>query len=462
MSRSQRQGWRPLSGWWLSVFLLLSALSLMLPPMQSPDENAHLLRAGMLAEGQWRLQPAPADTPRDLAGLGGWVDKNLIDFSSTYLAVATRTQGMPPSEIKTQVASLHWALETAFYPVPGTGYYFPLIYAPQAIALWVGRAANLTMAHSYQLVRTTTLLLVCTLLALAWGRLPPNPAVVAILTLPMGLFQALSPTLDGMTTALAVLAISQFLTHLAIHPGDRTFPWGLYICLFFLVTSRTHLLPLLLLPMFLAWQDRTKLAWLGWISLSLSSLLWVLYAMASTTDVRIVRDQTTSDLLRLYAYQPQDFLLLIWNTFQHHDLLHFYWQSFIGILGWLDTPLRNADYSILGACLAIAAIASISWHRWRIDFRCRALLLLVAFTSAAMVFLALALTWTPYPAQAIEGVQGRYFTIPALLLGYALSGQDTEQLMASRPWTVWVTILVALASLAALVLTLRDRYHFLI
>lgn len=181
MSRSQRQGWRPLSGWWLSVFLLLSALSLMLPPMQSPDENAHLLRAGMLAEGQWRLQPAPADTPRDLAGLGGWVDKNLIDFSSTYLAVATRTQGMPPSEIKTQVASLHWALETAFYPVPGTGYYFPLIYAPQAIALWVGRAANLTMAHSYQLVRTTTLLLVCTLLALAWGRLPPNPAVIAIL-----------------------------------------------------------------------------------------------------------------------------------------------------------------------------------------------------------------------------------------------------------------------------------------
>lgn len=428
--------------------------------MQSPDENAHLLRAEMLARGQWRLVPAPVDTPRDLSGLGGWVDKNLVLFSSAYLAVATQQKGVLATDVKAHVATLNWAKETVFYPVPGTGYYFPLIYAPQAFALWTGRAAGLTVAHSYQLARTTTLLVACSLLALAWRRLVPNPAVIAIATLPMCLFQILSPTVDGITTALAILAVSQFLSHLENNSASPTTPWGLYVSVFFLVTSRTHLLPLLLLPIYLAWRERTKSTWISGTVLSLMSLAWILYAMVNTTDIRVVRNQTSSELLLAYMVQPQAFLHLMWRTLQNYDLQRFYFQSFIGILGWLDTPLRKTDYAMLGTGLALAAGASLSWQRWRTDLASRAVLLFIAFTSIVMVFLALALTWTPYPAQTIEGVQGRYFTIPALFVGYALSGQDTGRLILSRSWTAWITLLVASASLAAFVWTLRDRYHF--
>src|SRR3990167_7511704 len=71
--------------WALGAFVLLSVLSLLVPPMQSPDENAHLMRAAMLSHGQWGLQPPPADTPAELASPGGWVDAGLAQYSHAFM-----------------------------------------------------------------------------------------------------------------------------------------------------------------------------------------------------------------------------------------------------------------------------------------------------------------------------------------------------------------------------------------
>ena len=51
MSRSHGTSFWPASVWALGAFVLLSVLSLLVPPMQSPDENAHLMRAEMLSRG---------------------------------------------------------------------------------------------------------------------------------------------------------------------------------------------------------------------------------------------------------------------------------------------------------------------------------------------------------------------------------------------------------------------------
>jgi uncharacterized membrane protein len=48
-------------------------------------------------------------------------------------------------------------------------------------------------------------------------------------------------------------------------------------------------------------------------------------------------------------------------------------------------------------------------------------LALTAFGSLAAIFLALLVTWTPHPAQTIDGVVGRYLLIPALLLSYGFT-----------------------------------------
>lgn len=448
--------------WCVCAFGLLSALSLLVPPMQSPDENAHLMRAEMLSHGQWRLQPAPEGTPAQLAGLGGWVDRNFALYSNAFMAIVGDADSALPEQIRKNTPKMGWAHSEVFYPAPGTGYYFPLVYLPQALALWTGRTLGFGIAKSYQLARSSSLLVICLLVATAWRRLRPNPAVIAIATLPMCLFQAVSPTLDGITTAMALLAISDFRVctdHLS-PTNERNPPWSLYACLFLLVTSRVHLLPLLLLPIFLAWKRRSQAAWISTCLLILLSMAWTGFAVASTTDVRVIREHSTGDLLRMYASHPQEFLWMLWHTLQRLDVLNFYARSFIGILGWLDVPLKRAFYPVIGAGLLLSAAASLSWREVRVKWPSRLILIMVALASCLLVFVALALTWNSYSAPTIEGVQGRYFIVPAFIVGYALSGRDTDQLATERPLVFWMTALLTSVSVTALTQALIHRYHF--
>ena len=55
-------------------------------------------------------------------------------------------------------------------------------------------------------------------------------------------------------------------------------------------------------------------------------------------------------------------------------------------------------------------------------------LLALALASAALVFLALLVTWTPHPAALVQGVQGRYFIVPALLADFRdeFGGRDAK------------------------------------
>ena len=448
--------------WCLLAFMTLTALSRLVPPMQSPDENSHFMRAAMLANGQWSLQAAPAGTPSELSGIGGWVDKNLALFAFESLAIATRQNSKPPMELREHHQALHWAGDKVFYPVPGTGYYFPLIYAPQALALGLGEALGLGIATSYQLTRSLTLVVICLLIALAWQRFTPNAAVVAVGTLPMALFQAISPTLDGLTTALALLAISEFLRRLSSPPpADTGSAWLLWTSLFLVITSRTHLAPMLLMPLYLAWRHRSGRDWSGGLVLWAACAAWVVYAMANTTDARVVRQHTTIDILRDYLTHPLSFLRLVGDTLAHDNNLTFYAQSFIGILGWLDTPLIARSYLLIGAALMAALLASVPWRNERANAATRLCLVVVSASAVLLTFLALAATWTPYPAIAIEGVQGRYFLVPALLACYALGPiQPRAEATASCwRWRSLVAAAAAATSVGALIATLQARYQ---
>lgn len=448
--------------WCLLAFIALTALSRLVPPMQSPDENSHLMRAAMLAKGQWSLQVAPEGTPRELNGLGGWVDKNLALFGYESLAIATRQNSKSPLELRQHHQALSWAGDQLFYPVPGTGYYFPLIYAPQALALRLGETLGLGIAISYQLARSLTLLSVCLITALAWRRFAPNAAVVAVATLPMAVFQAVSPTLDGLTTALALLAIGEFLRQLSSPaPADNGPAWALWACLFLVVTSRIHLAPMLLMPLYLAWRQRSWHSWSGGLVLLAACAAWVVYAMVNITDARVVREHSTTEILRAYLTHPLSFLRLVVDTLVHESNLTFYAQSFIGILGWLDTPLVAPSYPLIGAALLAALLTSVPWRNEGASAATRLCLVVVSASAVLLTFLALAATWTPYPAIAIEGVQGRYFLVPALLACYALGPiQPRAEATASCwRWRSLVAAAAAATSVGALIATLQARYQ---
>lgn len=466
----------PVVAAWIVLVLLASFVSGLIPPMQSPDEHSHLTRAYMLSRGVALLQTLPADAPslgttpaeqalaermlRHGGRIGGLVDQELLKFCSTYLELARFAQKRLTEPEQRAVDQLAWSGEERFYLLPGTGYYLPVIYLPQALGLAVGRSLDWRIASSYQLARSLTLISSLILLALAWRVLRPNIWVAALLLLPMNVFQLLTPTIDGLSNALALLTISLFLRAAVAQPRLRHgVSWGLAVCLLVLVGSRTHLLPLLALPFFLAYRYRSRRdAWVA-LGITLLTLAWVLFALKTTNDPRIARAHSTSELLLLYAQQPWAFAQRVWNSLCDPALAEFYQRSFIGILGWLDTPLRADAYLWLWLGLGVCAVLSVAQARLWQYVPERLLLVGLALACAALTFLALLVTWTPHPTEVVQGVQGRYFAIPALLLAYAATRFSPPPGRALRYLSLGVILVFAAASIASWVETVLTRYH---
>ena len=444
--------------------------------MQSPDEDVHIYRAYLISKGELLLQPVPTHSAKPIndaevealverarrreGRAGGFIDQGLLTFSDGYMVLARTAENRLTSLERELLTRQKWTGVMQYYPVPGTGYYFPAAYAPQAAGLAVGQLLSLSISHSYHLMRACTLVACFAMLWTAFRLMVPSPLVLAILLLPMTVFQVLSPTIDGLTTSLAVLTVSLFLA--SIDKGRKhtsALFWGLGLCIFVLATSRTHLLPLLALPFYIAWQRQSRKAFYLSCVVAVATLGWVLFALQTTNDPRIVRSHSTTQFLMQYAANPASFFQMVIASVTDDTLFTFYQRSFIGILGWLDTPLADHFYPTLWMGLAVCAVAAVSFSTLRNDWSARVLLVAIAVTSIGMIFLAMLVTWTPHPASVVKGVQGRYFVVPAILLGYAASGCATRQPTLQR-WIAGLAVAgFALTSLTALTMALLGRYH---
>jgi uncharacterized membrane protein len=275
----------------------------------------------------------------------------------------------------------------------------------------------------------------------------------------MTVFQLLAPTLDGVTTCLAVLVLSVFADGVLRKQGSwpRQRSWLLAAGVALLATSRIQLLPLLGLPFFIAWTRRSRRdAFLGSAAV-LGSMAWVAYALANTVDLRVQRGDSTGHLLLQYAADPVAFLRVVAASLADSELATLYTHSFIGVLGWLDTWLPLPAYPALWTGLGLCAVASVLGTNLRQAGLARTFLALAALACALLVFLALLVTWTPHPAATVAGVQGRYFVVPAIMLAYAI-GATAPPRRLPRP-TLALLAAVAAVSLYALVATLLARYH---
>lgn len=182
-----------------------------IPPMQSPDEPQHIARAYMLSQGELMLHQVPEKMS------GGFVDGALLNFINLYSRLAGQPNEKITFEEQASIGGEKWqnTKEKSFFEVPGTGYYLPLVYMPHALGLRIGEFLGWSIEDSYQLSRFSVLLSCFALLAWAFTLQKPPHLVVALLWLPMSVFQFLMPTLDGFTTSLAFLSISLFFMDVA-------------------------------------------------------------------------------------------------------------------------------------------------------------------------------------------------------------------------------------------------------
>jgi uncharacterized membrane protein len=429
-------------------------IAALVPPVQSPDEHSHLARAWLLSQGELSVNRHPAQGP------GGYVDAAWPKFFDAYLkTVAVRYDARLTPRQEEEVRALRFGEGRTFQPLHGAGYYFPAIYAPQVAAFALGRALDLGVHRTYWLARLACIGAVVALLALACRVARPPPLAAALVLLPMTVFQMLSPTIDGLTTALTLLALALFQRLVAGRDGR---PWDFAVlcaCCVLVCTTRLHMLPLLALPVAAAMWRRGR----GEVTLALVTVMavvgWLDFAMSTAVDTRVARGATASQILGFYLVNPAAFFEVVGRSLNDPRLGAFYADSFIGVLAWLDTRLPQAAYPLLWLGLALLVVVSSFLRTRGRDAAFRAVLILCALASIALVFLALLVSWTPHPAQTVQGVQGRYFIGPALMLAYGIGAPQA----AGSGWRrgVWALSVgsFALGSLGALVATLLARYH---
>jgi uncharacterized membrane protein len=422
----------------------------MIPPFQSPDEHAHIKRAYLMNKGVIVL-----DRPEGESS-GGYVDSGLLKFMESYEVV----KGKLSAEEVSAAGLIKWSGREVFSTAPGTGFYFPVIYFPQALALGVGKWLDFTVDHSYRLARVFALIAIVLILYAAFRLYPPNPLVLALIAIPMTLFQMSSASLDGVSTALAIFSISAFLNiakNRAYSSVGIQYAFALAIAL--LASSRIHALPLLILLLSIFFYTGKKRSLFLFITVGLFVFGWTLFSIKSTVYLDGPIRESTSDIVIYYLLNPIQFLQVIWQTFLDDALREFYWKSFLGILGWLDAPFQDWYYKAFALILSIVALLTISFRHIRSEWPQTLLLLLVSIISILFIFFALLVTWSPHPAQIISGVQGRYFLIPSIFLAYGIAGNGGLVSGFRRTVAFFLSFFLLIFSLLATVNLLVDRYY---
>lgn len=443
-------------GLWILLLILTGTfLSSLIPPFQSPDEFDHIKRAYLLSKGVIVLESSGGNAS------GGMIDSGLSAYMHVYSILPFKPERKLSRDEIEAAKRITWTKVKEYSPAPGTGYYFPVIYAPQAIGLALGEKLGLTIDASYQLARMTALLASAILLLAAFNLYPASPLVIALLIIPMSLFQFSSASLDGVSTALAVYVIAAFLRIAA--EKAKTSSWLFYtftLSSVLLATSRVHLLPLLLLVLVASfYAGKRKYYFYIFVAALLSTLAWLAVAIRTTVDTRVVVGSPVSSVAWFYIKNPLAFFEVLAATLFGGGFIKFYRNSFFGILGWLDTPFHVRAYSFLLTCTVLIGLLSISFRNLKNEWLPRVALLLCAIVSVLLVFFALLISWNPHPAKLIQGVQGRYFLIPSIMMAYAVSGEQRTYEGFRRKVALALVILLAAFSIYGMPRLLIQRYY---
>ncbi|WP_282295823.1 DUF2142 domain-containing protein [Stenotrophomonas sp. PS02289] len=400
----------------IAMFMLSLVFSALTPPFQAPDEFDHVKRAYMLGQGRILLDSVNGSPS------GGEVDNGLLQYMESFVPIKGVAARKMSSDELLNAGGVKWQGASTFQTPVGTAYYFPLMYAPQAMGLAVGKALDMSVAKSYRLARAFSLFVSMLLLALAFRLYRPSAAVLAILALPMTLFLFGSAVLDPMSTAVAIVAVAAFM-RISVD-REATAPWvfNVFAASVLLVCAcRANMLPLLLLP-FVAWwfvRDR-RLLYVA-IGVAVFALAWTLFTVKTTVyPPNPGRGDHAARLLHLLTH-PGELFGILFATWTDRGRMSFYAVSFLGVLGWLDTPFGVSFYRAMGVALAAISLLSISIEGWRENAQARIALIVVSLSAVLMTFLALLVQWTDPTSPTVDGVQGRYLVIPAICLLYALT-----------------------------------------
>jgi uncharacterized membrane protein len=417
--------------------------------MQSFDEPAHLSRAYLLSKGAIFLNTKEGET-------GGDIDTGLLSYIDSFQSFPFQyDRKITATDIRAS-KQINWSGQSKFLGFFNTAIYFPLPYFPQAMAFAFGERSGLTVKTTYYLARLFSLAATLCLLWSAMLLYPTPPLVLALFVTPMTLFQLGSASLDSVTFGTCALTASLFL-----RGSDARFSFNvglhvaLVICVLSLAMSRISLIPLTLLPAVL-YTVRHSLSYLITAAFSAClSLAWIMFSLLTVKGMP-PRELSTLDTAKHYLVHPGGLFRIFFKTLWNYEILRSYWTMFIGVLGWLDTPLDFYVYIVFGALLFALAALSIQRNAASWVDRGNLSLLCASALSLAFTFVIELLAWTPVNSEVIGGIQGRYFTPILILSGYTMFGRRLSSIQLR--WSLLAIFTEITLSIVSMAPKLLNRY----
>jgi uncharacterized membrane protein len=419
--------------WFAGIALTFgSALVFLTPPFQVTDEFWHFFRAYQISLGQFVSQS------------GENTQGGVLPFS--LLRISNRFSKLPfhPAE-KTSVSAILDAAKIPLDPgqqifchFPTAANYCPLVYAPQTVGIALGRWLGFNPLAMLYFGREMTLLawIVAGYFSL---RLMPmlRQAVFIVLLMPMTLCLAASVSADAMTIAISIL-FTALVFRLAAADGEISLPTkiALFACSIAVSLCKFAYLPLIflvaLIPPARFGTSRRRLAFVAILTIAnfLAAGAWLSQTAGSKLDLRPDRpDVNFSRQLSYVGTHPIASAEAMFRGLEHHGL--FILQSFVGNLGWIDTPASPFVVALFLIALAIACIPRVTpppsilpsspspgtrgegWGGGRTpnELTPNSLCIIAAAIAASIFIFCLLnyLAWTPVGNTYLQGIQGRYF-----------------------------------------------------
>ena len=414
-----------------------------MPPLQNADEAAHAFRADQVSHLGLLGIPVPDGE------FGGAADSGLAQLASQTAPLQSASNRVVTREA---FRPLPWGSPVPI-GYPNTAINPPFFYLPASLAAALARSLGVSLPNGLVLMRLATGLATIAIGAAAIA-LAGNAAlwVYAVLLLPMSMSVSAAVAQDGPMLACTAMAAALLLY---LQRPDAAWPRpafaGLCVLVAAVAMSRTPYLPFAALVVAAPVKPAWRVAALSCVVVVVLAWAWrgAQYFPLPPRPDGVVRPAAQ---LRLLASHPWRLPLLAVHTAAANGVLIS--RSFIGQLGWLDIGLPRAYRDAAWACLGLALWTCLRGAAKACSPGVLACTLVAVAGSIAAVCLAQYVTWTVVGSPVVEGIQGRYFLPPALLLG-TLGGAQAR----ASPWLTAPVLLFPLASIAVSVHAVILRYY---
>jgi hypothetical protein len=452
----------------VAISVVALTLSIMLtPPGQVPDAGMQFDRAVEVSQGSL------IGLVRD-GNSGDFLPKGVVTFEMAFAPIPTHPAAkVTRSELREADRSV-WGRAQQFVIFGGTTEYPPFAYLPGALAVWLARIFSSRVIVAYYMLECFNAIVFVALMgwALTLFRGIATSLLAAVALLPMTIALAGSPSTDGIIIGLAAVFAGVVYRELADDPPHLTgraeivvdrrrglagwvpalsLPeWGAVCALSVAVLAKPAYFPLVLAIGAVQARQHDLLRYVQRV-VPVAALMGAVLAAWYLLGARFqgayaVAGPGVSPVaqLRFILTHPVRIAHVAEATLNSQSV--FYWHSFVGILGWLDTPLESWLYlSILVAFGVLLVIRLVSGN---IDWSALLCCAGAGILASALVFITLYVDWTPVGSLAVRGVQGRYFLPVAPVIIAALGVDRARVAWATVWWRVSAAAWLAMAWLA--------------